>query len=329
MQSITTESYAAGLNKEGQEHQNASGGESEEETSPAVTCDLDDQLQNPQIGTSTLTDSPETEHKSFRTRRIQVRMPCRDLGVQYQPSTVSIGIQCDLLKPQPSEDENMDVSDLELEDCDTDSIGMDPDYNLSSSDDGSDLDSDEDEWDSSQYNLKSDVDPKDERHYLVSESSLVSALSSCRQCQGICHATVANIVGTMVVINQICENGHTYTWRSQQCHKRMPWSNLLTASAIMFSGSSPSNIINMFANLNMPFISLRTYYKIQSYYLIPTVDKCWTSYQEEFRSSLSGKTLSLGGDARCDSPGHCAKYGTYTLMDLHRKLILDVQLVQV
>ncbi len=34
--------------------------------------------------------------------------------------------------------------------------------------------------------------------------------------------------------------------------------------------------------------------------------------------------LSLGGDGRSDSPGHCAKYGAYTLMDLEHNVILDV-----
>ena len=39
--------------------------------------------------------------------------------------------------------------------------------------------------------------------------------------------------------------------------------------------------------------------------------------------------LSLGGDGRSDSPGHSAKYGAYTLMDLHHNMVLDVELVQV
>ena len=40
-------------------------------------------------------------------------------------------------------------------------------------------------------------------------------------------------------------------------------------------------------------------------------------------------TLVLGGDGRADSPGHSAKYGTYTLMELSHNIILDIQLVQV
>ena len=38
---------------------------------------------------------------------------------------------------------------------------------------------------------------------------------------------------------------------------------------------------------------------------------------------------SLGGDARFDSPGYSAKYGSYTLMDLNSKKVIDIQLLQV
>lgn len=38
--------------------------------------------------------------------------------------------------------------------------------------------------------------------------------------------------------------------------------------------------------------------------------------------------MILGGDARCCSPGHTAKYGSYSLMDLQKSKIVDIQLVQ-
>ena len=38
--------------------------------------------------------------------------------------------------------------------------------------------------------------------------------------------------------------------------------------------------------------------------------------------------LSLGGDGRSDSPGHSAKFGSYSLMDLENNVVLDVELVQ-
>ena len=42
-----------------------------------------------------------------------------------------------------------------------------------------------------------------------------------------------------------------------------------------------------------------------------------------------GRDLVLGGDGRADSPGHCAKFGSYTMLELHANVVIDVQLVQV
>lgn len=37
----------------------------------------------------------------------------------------------------------------------------------------------------------------------------------------------------------------------------------------------------------------------------------------------------LAGEGRCDSPGHNAKYGTYSLMEMTTEKIVDFSLVQV
>lgn len=39
--------------------------------------------------------------------------------------------------------------------------------------------------------------------------------------------------------------------------------------------------------------------------------------------------LILAGDGRCDSPGHCAKYGSYTLIEQRINRVVSVKLVQV
>ena len=43
----------------------------------------------------------------------------------------------------------------------------------------------------------------------------------------------------------------------------------------------------------------------------------------------ANKKLIVGGDGRADTPGHSAKYGCYTIMELEEHVILDMQLVQV
>ena len=39
--------------------------------------------------------------------------------------------------------------------------------------------------------------------------------------------------------------------------------------------------------------------------------------------------MTLAGDARCDSPGHSAKYGTYTMLDVKINKIVDFKVVSV
>ena len=67
---------------------------------------------------------------------------------------------------------------------------------------------------------------------------------------------------------------------------------------------------------------------MQRSYLVPSVTAVWKRQQQELFEKITG-TVKLGGDGRCDSPGHSAKYGTYTMMDLDQKKVLDLQLVQV
>ena len=42
-----------------------------------------------------------------------------------------------------------------------------------------------------------------------------------------------------------------------------------------------------------------------------------------------GKEVILSGDARNDSPGHCAQYCTYSLSDMETKTILNMNIVDV
>ena len=51
--------------------------------------------------------------------------------------------------------------------------------------------------------------------------------------------------------------------------------------------------------------------------------------QYVIRAEDRGKPLVIGGDGRADSPGHCAKYGSYSTIDLEEGTVNDIQLVQV
>ena len=128
-----------------------------------------------------------------------------------------------------------------------------------------------------------------------------------------------------------CKSGHARTWYTQPLHGTMPQGNLQMAAGILFSGSSPVKVINMFKHINLLSIAYRTFNMLQSHYLLPVVYHVWETQQQILLEQLrlSGRKVKLGGDARCDSPGHCAKYGSYTIMDMENSKILDMQLVQV
>ena len=168
-----------------------------------------------------------------------------------------------------------------------------------------------------------------ERKFIVFESCLKEAFSKCSSCSAEANVEVKDIVGTMVVIQCTCPFGHSRIWNSQPQHNSLPWGNLLIAAGILFSGDSPSKVLSLFHHVGIPSISLRTYHLMQRVYLIPSVLDVWSRQQNEVIQQVQDKRLVLGGDARCDSPGHSAKYGSYTLMELETNKILDVQLVQV
>ena len=69
----------------------------------------------------------------------------------------------------------------------------------------------------------------------------------------------------------------------------------------------------------------------QQNYLHPAVLEVWRSQQNEYVQEVqqTGRAVRLGGDGRANTPGHCAMFGSYTLMDLDQNKVVDSQFVQV
>ena len=70
---------------------------------------------------------------------------------------------------------------------------------------------------------------------------------------------------------------------------------------------------------------------IRKKYLQPSILKVYKKHQSQLLSEIKKIRVGLiiGGDGRCDSPGHSAKYGSYTMMDLEKQAVVDIQLVQI
>ena len=281
---------------------------------------------------------PKTRDASFQirinkkpktfTRRYQIQPKTRSYHAQVKPLTRTIGTQ---YEEQEVEDnpvaDNAEDTDDEL--CtEEDNKNADGDY-VPDDDSGSDSDID-DEIDSVETNeILTAGEPDKERQFLVSESSLLQLLNKCKVCGQDACVTIKRFVGIMIIVDVQCSQGHDYTWRSQSMHNSMPWGNLLLSAAILFSGGSPAKILTMFGHVKVPVFSTRTYSNIQYAYLVPTVLRTWDVHQADRITDLQGRSLCLGGDGRCDSPGHTAKFGSYTLMNLEDNKVVHIELVQV
>ena len=80
----------------------------------------------------------------------------------------------------------------------------------------------------------------------------------------------------------------------------------------------------------MANISASTYYAHAKKFLQPAIYWEWRENQREMLGYLATEEeVVLGGDMRADSPGHCAKFGSYTMMELKINRVIDIQLVQV
>lgn len=82
--------------------------------------------------------------------------------------------------------------------------------------------------------------------------------------------------------------------------------------------------------MGIAVISKTTFKEHALRYLQPAVYKLWK--EEQFKILVELKAMGgvvLGGDGRADSPGHCTKFGSYTLVDLRVNKVVDLQLIQV
>lgn len=172
---------------------------------------------------------------------------------------------------------------------------------------------------------------KGEAIYLVFESALLMLFATCLRCSSPTNVKKI-VIGSFLRIVQSCRHcSWRRNWESQPYLGKLPAGNILTSAAMLYSGSLPSKALHMFRILNVATISPKTFFRHQSLYLQPAISLVWKRTQETLCKALleTGKPLVLAGDGRSDSPGHSAKYGSYSVLELTCSKIVDFKLVQV
>ena len=103
------------------------------------------------------------------------------------------------------------------------------------------------------------------------------------------------------------------------------------SASVLFSGALAAKVMHFLDIFDILRISSSVHFRHQKNYLHATVHKVWQEEQQDTLRALrdAGNNLILAGDGRYDSPGHCAKYGGYNMLECTVKRVVDVQVVQV
>lgn len=228
-----------------------------------------------------------------------------------------------------------EISDDEWED-DIDDAGTD--YNSDTSDedwvpDDEEIESDDENpaiYQKSETNwLQESEELYKENKSIVFDSHLRQLFQRCQRCGA--HVKFASLEqrGSLIGVTSSCEGGHKETWFSQPFTKRMATGNLVCSSGILYTGNHFASVSAFMSSCNIRFFKKGSFYNLQRKYLWPVVNHRYLIQHRELLQSLRGESLVLAGDGRCDSPGHNAKYGTYSIMHVPMEKILDFSLVQV
>lgn len=171
-----------------------------------------------------------------------------------------------------------------------------------------------------------------EEKFIVSKSKLLELFEHCSKCLRLSSAEIKYVIGSMVCIQSVCcACGNTEMWQSQPYIRNVPEVNLLFTGAVLASGMSYIKTIRLFQHLDIAIISESTFKIHSKGYVQPVIYQMWQEQQQHLFTTLQrlGGELVLAGDSRCDSPGHCAKFGTYVFLEMQINKVIDIQVIQV
>ena len=137
-------------------------------------------------------------------------------------------------------------------------------------------------------------------------------------------------VGSVLEVQLTCDKKHgTVTWASSPQIGRTFTVNFQISNAILLSGNLyvKFSLFAKFLKLQIP--SHNTLYRTIKKYTAPQIEWWWGKMQDAMINLFRGMELYLGGDARNDSPGHCATYSTYSFIEPISNLILRQEIIDV
>ena len=247
------------------------------------------------------------------------------IGVQAAPLMCDVGVQCNLLHIPTTSTPKKGVIAPVAENEDTFELTEEEESETEPTESTID-------WESTTTEDEEQIPVEKQLIFLVFESTLMLLFATCVACGSTFISIKRHVIGSFLSIKQACSQcNNTFVWESQPYIRNIPAGNLLISAAILFTGSLPAKALRVFKTLYCATISRKTFFRHQKKYLHPAIHVIWEKNQILLLSKLKEKQqgLVIGGDGRSDSPGHSAKYGSYSMLELNLNKIVDIQLVQV
>ncbi|KAG1926112.1 hypothetical protein F2P79_025081 [Pimephales promelas] len=168
------------------------------------------------------------------------------------------------------------------------------------------------------------------RKYIIYEKCIMELFEVCPVCKRSCSVRSQRI-GTFIRVEQQCKHcKYSRKWNSQPVlGGSTPAGNLHISAAVYLCGASFCKFEKICSTMNLQLFKYDTFRRHSRLYIEPAIVHKWTHWRNETLERLSERErVIVGGDMRADSPGHSAKFGSYTMMDLQTNTVVDVQLVQ-
>ncbi|XP_036964597.1 uncharacterized protein LOC119025295 isoform X2 [Acanthopagrus latus] len=165
--------------------------------------------------------------------------------------------------------------------------------------------------------------------YIVYEKCLMELFEVCPVCRRVSDVQTRRI-GTFLSVEQTCPHCQFFRkWNSQPVLGSTPAGNLQLSAAVYTTGASFFKLEKIFRAMQLKMFQYDTFRRHARSYIEPAIIHTWKTVQDGMMEQLSQQeSVILGGDLRADSPGHSAKFGSYSMMDLRSNTIVDIQLVQ-
>lgn len=166
--------------------------------------------------------------------------------------------------------------------------------------------------------------------FIVYWSCLSKLFKNCRSCKYsiIKHKFIC--IAASLSVFTICEMGHTLNWSSQSQYGKLPVGNVLIASSLMMSGINFNSFIEFCSTLNLNIFTSTIYDRYINRYFTPVVNFAWYKKQNEILENIRNSSVAtwLASDGQFNSPAFCAKFVTYSIMDLNTGYIIDFSIIQ-